>query len=380
MNTKINLLRFFSLSFLLIFMGCEKEEQVPTKGQLSFSFDNKTTTGSRTTDTSIPAFASYSLKKTDGSTISDKVELYAFNEDFLTLPQELASGSYSLESFQILDADNAVIYSSPLQDSPLADLVEHPLPLVFTITSEETTDVVPEVLAVANHSPQDFGYATFGFTTVDVAALRMPALPGTEELVKISYKFTNGSQNFESEVEMGNDDYILNLPELLGNSWEASITLWTKKNCADFQKVYRFSETITFYGSIIRLPLIDDSRWKGFYCVSNGNVKVFHSVDPRQVYDVIIELPGTASQGYVDLTPWNEQEHQLCNTQYQEVYGSNIIIRNFQVHQACDLEGLRYIDSYINFKTNTTPSTLAYLFEWEILADGQIKPVCKNSL
>lgn len=361
-------------------MGCEKEEQMPKKGQLSFSFDDKTATGSRTADTPVPAFASYKLKKADGSTISEKIELYAFNEDFLTEPQELISGTYSLEAFQILDADNAVIYSSPLQGSPLADLVDHPLPLAFTVKSDETIDVVPEVLTIADHSPQDFGYVKFGFTPVDVAALRVPALPGTEELIKISYVFTNGNQTFESEVDMDNDDYILNLPQLLGGTWQASLTLWVKKECSYFQKVYRLTETITFDGRVLRLPYINNNRWKGFYCVTEGNVKVFHSVDPRQVYSVIIELPGTAGEGYVDLTPWNEEGYQLCETQYQEIYGSNVIIRNFQDHQACNLEDLRYIDSYVNFKTNTTPSTVAYPFEWEISADGQIKAVCKNPL
>lgn len=156
---------------LLFLSGCNHDEpKAVLPGEVSFSFKNKSGDGfasGRTTEEGTPAFASYTIKKADGSLISSKIELFDFNGDFVTAPQQLPAGHYTLEQFFILDADNETIYASPLEGSELAYLVEHPLPLSFDIAADETTEVIPEVVALEDHSPADFGYVKFGFAVVD---------------------------------------------------------------------------------------------------------------------------------------------------------------------------------------------------------------------
>jgi hypothetical protein len=165
---KKNLFLCSILAFLLT-TGCHTDDQ-PTglHGDLTISYKRADhSIGGRTTDQAIPAFVSYTLKKADGSVVSEKIELFEFNGDFISGPQQLETGHYTLEQFLVLDAANQTIYASPLLESELADLVDHPLPLPFEVAVDEVTNLVPEVLAVADHSPEEFGYVQFGFEVVE---------------------------------------------------------------------------------------------------------------------------------------------------------------------------------------------------------------------
>lgn len=137
---------------LLTLTNCNLDEpQAFQPGQITFSFKKRNGDGSvggRTKVEAIPAFASYTLKKADGSTVSSKVELLEFKGNFVTNRLQLQAGPYTVEQFLILDAGNQTIYATPKQGSDLADLVEHPLPLPFDVVTNEITDVMPEVLSL----------------------------------------------------------------------------------------------------------------------------------------------------------------------------------------------------------------------------------------
>jgi hypothetical protein len=163
------------LLVLVTISSCNKDgnSDLETPGAMAFSFKRVETSSAGRTNTENPAFVSYSAKHTSGSVISDKIELYDFNGEFVTHPIELIPGDYQLVEFLVLADDNSVIYASPLTDSPLAHLVDHPLPLAFTISAEETTEVVPEVIAIDDHEPAEFGYLTFAFNVVEKIGLHV---------------------------------------------------------------------------------------------------------------------------------------------------------------------------------------------------------------
>ena len=93
----------------------------------------------------------------------EKVEIYSMNEYYLSKPISILTGDYKLTSFIVLDADNNVVYASPVEGSEKAYLVENPLPLEFKVQKDNVTKLVPEVLSTAESLPEDFGYSTFGF-------------------------------------------------------------------------------------------------------------------------------------------------------------------------------------------------------------------------
>jgi uncharacterized protein (TIGR02145 family) len=65
--------------------------------------------------------------------------------------------------FLVLDANNVVIYATPLEGSVLAPMVDDPLPINFAVSKDLVTKVVPQVLATESIPVKDFGYVAFDF-------------------------------------------------------------------------------------------------------------------------------------------------------------------------------------------------------------------------
>ena len=166
MKTKSSVL--LSLCVIFIFSCCDHQDApIVEEGRFAFSFKaHNGNPGGRTNGEGVPAFVTYTLKKPDGSTYSNKIELYELNGSYMTQPQPFNTGHYELEQFLILDAGNTPIYIAPVMGSAMADLVEFPLPLPFNISSQGITSVVPEVVPTEDHLPVDFGYADFSFNVV----------------------------------------------------------------------------------------------------------------------------------------------------------------------------------------------------------------------
>jgi hypothetical protein len=88
------------------------------------------------------------------------------NGYYISKPLSLVPGGYKLSKFLVVDASNTVVYATPTEGSTKAYLVNDPLPILFSVTKDNVTKVVPEVISVKNNTPEDFGYATFSFTEV----------------------------------------------------------------------------------------------------------------------------------------------------------------------------------------------------------------------
>jgi hypothetical protein len=101
------------------------------------------------------------------SVISDSlIPVYAFGTGFTSENVELQAGDYNLTKFLVINPSGAVIYAAPVEGSPLAYLVNDPLPLGFTIHADQVTTVAPEVLVVGDQPPTQFGYASFGMQII----------------------------------------------------------------------------------------------------------------------------------------------------------------------------------------------------------------------
>ena len=94
------------------------------------------------------------------------IPVYAFGTGFTSENVELQTGDYNLTKFLVINPSGAVIYAAPVEGSPLAYLVNNPLPLGFTILADQVTTVSPEVLVVGDQPPSQFGYASFGMQIV----------------------------------------------------------------------------------------------------------------------------------------------------------------------------------------------------------------------
>ncbi len=172
MKKVIYIILFTSLSLSLLFNSCTKDNNNlnTTKGQVKFSFTSnvqlleKKLNLDSTVSNSLAA-AVVTIEDASGNIVQNAVTipLENLNGNYISNPISLATGNYQLTEFLLVNQNNQVIYASPLKSSPLAYLSSNPLPIYFDIQTNIVTNIIPDVISSINYTPQDFGYATFGF-------------------------------------------------------------------------------------------------------------------------------------------------------------------------------------------------------------------------
>ncbi len=168
---------FFSfLALLLLVVSCSEDDNNEGSTRAvtqEVSFGMSQSAKSSKSDVSlVPAKVILTVKDVDADTLvydHQSLDLYNFSGQYLTQNTTFYVGQYSVEEYHVADKDNVVIYSTPKEGSELVDYVSNPLPLSFTVAVDETTQVLPEVIAVDDeHKSEDFGYPSFGFDLIDV--------------------------------------------------------------------------------------------------------------------------------------------------------------------------------------------------------------------
>ena len=190
---------FFLCAFLVLF-SCQREESLePGNGYIAFSLNQKTLSNGRFGADSIAAAVVVSIQDDQGKFVYEnhKLALFAFGEGYISESLKSEAGEFRLTTFILLNSDDQIIYASPVEGSDIAQYVSNPLPIAFSVSHENTTQVVPEVIGVTTlDTPESFGYANFGFEIVDV--------PETIPL-KVTMKFRVGEilyENIEAPINV----------------------------------------------------------------------------------------------------------------------------------------------------------------------------------
>jgi hypothetical protein len=170
-NMKI-MIRSFVLILLAVFTfsSCEKNSSNTSKGTAKFSIasidESIQFKSAGSSDDS--ALVSYqllvSVEDTEGNAVltDELIPVYIFGTGFISEEVEMASGDYILTKFMVINPAGEVILATPVVGSPLAYLVDDPLPISFSIVSGTATMIAPELLTVGTYDPGDFGYISFG--------------------------------------------------------------------------------------------------------------------------------------------------------------------------------------------------------------------------
>ena len=168
-----------SIQLFLIILGlisvssCEKRNtDVPGTGEAEFSLNLPEGQSLKSATTDSSEVMSYhlliSVEDMLGNEIltNELVPLYQFGNSFISENVKLSTGEFNLTKFMVINPSGKVIFASPMEGSPLAYLVNKPLPINFEIKDNQVTRLRPEVLPVGNHNPGDFGYVNFGIQII----------------------------------------------------------------------------------------------------------------------------------------------------------------------------------------------------------------------
>lgn len=163
---------FIVLTAMTGLISCDKNPELSGRGTAEFSLNLPAEDASKSGVVNDSAYAAFqlmiSITDIEGNpVVSDSlIPLYVFGTGFLSENIELPTGQYNLTKFLVINPAGEVVFASPLEGSPLAYLVNDPLPIMFTIRPEQVTKVLPEVLYVGSHTPADFGYVNFGLQII----------------------------------------------------------------------------------------------------------------------------------------------------------------------------------------------------------------------
>ncbi len=98
----------------------------------------------------------------------ESIDLFEVNGQFISEKISLLTRSYKLTEFLVIDADNNVTHIAPLEGSSQAQNVSDPLPIEFSVTGNEITEISVEVLSTEGLEAEDFGLVGFSLTEVPV--------------------------------------------------------------------------------------------------------------------------------------------------------------------------------------------------------------------
>ncbi|WP_143569870.1 hypothetical protein [Tenacibaculum agarivorans] len=164
--------------------SCSDDEASVTlvegEGQVTFSFDvindtNTPTNGNKSFRNSqlvktTPNQIVVTIQSTDDGSIvydKEKLDVIAFNDNFISDPIALKTGNYELIEYFVLDEDENTLYVAPLEGSTLAYLVNDPLGTNFSIAKDDSKQITPEVITPEGFTADDFGYTDFSFDIVE---------------------------------------------------------------------------------------------------------------------------------------------------------------------------------------------------------------------
>ena len=158
------------------FAACQQEEDLPSiekgKGEVAFSFDVKSSesaSNGRVLDGPTPDMVVVSIETSAGTPVytQEQLSLIEFNGSYVSEPISLEVGDYKLTEYLVLDSNGETVYATPLSGSDLDYLVNTPLAIDFSLTTDASDQIVPEVLATAEVTAADFGYEDFKIAVVN---------------------------------------------------------------------------------------------------------------------------------------------------------------------------------------------------------------------
>ncbi|MEQ8580768.1 MAG: DNRLRE domain-containing protein [Marinoscillum sp.] len=176
------MLLFLSVAIL----SCKEDNSGISEGNLSFTLSVTTGgTNGRTVESASPKAILLSVKDSDGLYIfnQQKFPIYKIGDEYLTENLQFNIGSYTIEDFIVLDSVDSAIYLTPKTGSEFEELVSSPLPIHFTINSNEVTEILIDVIPADLGDVSQFGYATISFNVVHVAVIQPDSIAGKDAII-----------------------------------------------------------------------------------------------------------------------------------------------------------------------------------------------------
>lgn len=164
----------------ILFLSCQDEEKSPVKpGDVRFTIRSRPldSKGGRAASVLPPGGKLYvTVLKANGEVVFDlqEIPIAILNDYVVSEPVTLPPGEYTVTQFIISNGGSST-YAAPLEGSSVAEWVDDPLPIPFTVSNGILTGLEVQVLPFNEElfTPEDFGYVSFGVKVVPYPYFRL---------------------------------------------------------------------------------------------------------------------------------------------------------------------------------------------------------------
>lgn len=215
---KKRLLKLFAVCLIImsiIYLSCQKETETSGQNEVQFVINPKIISQLKSTKTNELTDAKkviITIETSEGlSTDYSQYELilHKIGSDFITKKIALTFGNYQVTEFYVLDALDSIIYASPIEGSLMAQNIEDPLPINFTVDAKESIAISVEVISTANLKPQDFGLVQFPLIEVETFQFLVSVSElGTSNLLISDLTITSGTYQYLQTLDSIVDNII----------------------------------------------------------------------------------------------------------------------------------------------------------------------------
>lgn len=342
----MKMIRYFAPALLvagalLLFHGCNEQTE-PQTGTVSFGLNTLEETGLKSTE---PAHhrvtqALVSIVDENGELVYDKepVSFYTFGESFVTTSLKLEVGAYRLTEFLLTDSTGNVLWATPLEGSPLAYLVDDPLPMEFSISAESTTTLHPQVVRIGDHHPSDFGYVSFDVDFVRSVCIKV-------YFKSDCYTIMDGDTVMYNDSVMYDDMSIVPgpHPKLLVTSGEGEVLL-QKALIPGMQRVhiptgydhYRFR--VWDCNSICFNHVFTPEKLRSFRCTGNSPLRIICSQDEP---DVVI-TPEEVKEPTIEQGVFGRITMEVEDTTATAEYRVKPVVRDLYLYHMADADSIDF--------------------------------------
>lgn len=131
-----------------------------------------------------------------------EMNIFLLGNDFITSKIALLTGDYKLTEFYVLNESGSVIFAAPLEGSVLAQNVDDPLPIEFSVNKNTIHKVNVDVISTENLEPEDFGLIHFQITEVETFQFLINVSEiGKDQLLTANLTITSGAYTYSQKLE-----------------------------------------------------------------------------------------------------------------------------------------------------------------------------------
>lgn len=198
---------------------------------------------------------------------SKELKIYYFNGSFISEELIIRSGNYKLVDYTVLNREGKVIFATPKEGSRLAHLAQDPLPINFTVSSDDVTNIWADIVDITGIKPEDLGYTPFTYNNPEIISFIVDIDTDRYTYYDPVLNVKAGAKEYNFNLKKGENRLYLNS---LDSSYNFTFTL---QRFVDYKASYSAAQLKAFPQNRLAITLVEDRPGNGIISLNNPKLE-----------------------------------------------------------------------------------------------------------